>query len=102
MNEIKSLFDAGTVAENAVMSFGRALSALTVTLEGMDDDGLQPRGKESIALAINFAARFPMYRDTLYMILQNMQMALDDLKAGADSIYRADKRQRETQGPLAP
>lgn len=96
MNDIKSLFDAGTVAENAAISFGRALSALTVTLESMDGDA---GGQEDPALALNIAARLPMYRDTLYMILQNMQETLDDLQAGADSIHRADKRQRETQGP---
>lgn len=102
MNEIKSLFDAGTVAEDAAMSFGQALSALTVTLGSMDNDSLQPRGKESPALAITFAARFPMYSDALHLILQHMGDSLDSLRAGTDGIFAASAKQRETQGPLAP
>ncbi len=48
--EIKTLYDAGVVADNAFAALNQAMSALIVTLESMDDDGLQPRGKKALPL----------------------------------------------------
>ena len=59
MSEIKTLYDAGVVADTAFNALNLAISALIVTTESMDDDGIQPRGKESPSDALNFIARFP-------------------------------------------
>ena len=95
MSEIKTLYDAGVVADDAFAALNQSISALIVTLESMDDDGLQPRAKESPALAINFAARFPMYSDALHLILRHMGDSLDTLRAGTDGIFAASAKQRE-------
>lgn len=92
MNEIKNLYDAGTVAGDVLPLLEQALLALTVTLEAMEDEGIPPKGEMAPALALNFAARFPMYLGTLRLILRDMWTTLDLLQTGVDSIFEASRK----------
>lgn len=93
--QIKSLYDAGAELDVALLPLEQAISALTVTLEAMEQDGLQPKREINKDFAVNFAVRFPMYHETLNLILRNLQSTYADLRAGVDSIYEAGKKQRE-------
>lgn len=97
MIEIKDLYDAGLVADEALSALNRAVSALTVTIESMDDDGIHPMETENPALALNFVARLPMYSDTLHLILLNMMDSLASLRTGTEAIFEAHKKQMATK-----
>lgn len=97
MKQSTPLFDAGEVAEDAFTSFRQALSVLTITVEHMDDDGLEQIVREKPDFALNFAARFPMYSDTLHLIIQYMGDALDSFRAGIDSIFEANAKQHDAE-----
>lgn len=97
MTEIKDLCDAGNVAEEALFNLNQAMSAFIVTLDGMDNE-IQTKWERNPALALNFVARFPMYSDTLHLILGSMRKTLDSLQAGTDAIFEAHKKQTGTKG----
>jgi len=101
MNEIRNLYDAGVAARDALPLLEQALSAFTVALEAMDDDGIQPEGKRISAAASILAKRFPMYSGTLHLILRDMWATLDLLQTGVDSIFEASRKQQDTkESPL--
>lgn len=97
MNEINDLYKAGFVIEDTLTLLEQALSALTVTMEALEEEGIQPEGKMNEGLALNFVKRFPMYYQTLALIRRDMCTTYDSLQASADSIFEAHKKQREGQ-----
>lgn len=90
--EIKTLFDAGCVAEEAHVTLNQAMSAFSITLDSLDDEAPKQSGAcfDSV-----FTARYPMYSDTLHLIFHSMWEALNELQAGADAIFAASGMQQE-------
>lgn len=95
MNEINDLYDAGAAVDTSLPLLEQALTALTVTMEAMEDEGLQPEGKMDNALALHFVKRFPIYYKTLELLRRDMWATLDSIQGAVDSIYEAHWRQRE-------
>ena len=87
--EIKTLFDAGCVAEEAHVTLNQAMSAFSITLDRLDDEAPKQSGTcfDSV-----FTDRYPMYSDTLHLIFYSMWEALNELQAGADAIFAASGR----------
>lgn len=97
MNEIKDLYNAGSAIETTLPLLEQALSALMITMEAMEDEGIQPEGKMDKALALHFAKRFPMYYKTLEFICRDMWATLNSLQDTVDSIFKAYEKQREAR-----
>lgn len=97
MDEVNDLYSAGTVIETKLPLLEQALSVLTVTMEAMEDEGLQPEGKMDTALALHFAKRFPMYYKTLELVRRDMWDTFYSLHAGTESIFKAYKEQRDAK-----
>lgn len=97
MNEINDLYSAGTAVETELPCLEQALTALTVMMEAMEDEGLQPEGKMDNALALHFVKRFPVYYKTLELIRRDMWATLGSLQNSVDSIFEAYRKQREAR-----
>lgn len=86
MNEIKTLIDAGNAVSVPCVRLKQAISAFELALEALDADGHH---------ACSFL-RYPMYSDTLNLVLETMMGASDALQDGINAIFAAGGKQRES------
>ena len=95
-----TLFDAASVADDALTLMRQTLSAFALTMECMSREASQ-RGEINPAQAIFFAKRFPLYTDAFDVILRDMQRTVDALQDGVDAIYAADMARQGKEKPNA-
>lgn len=94
-DKIKILREIADMAENTLASLNLSVSALTITLESLDYNDVLPKWQEDPDTAIRFVKRFPMYLDTLFMILESMEKTRDSLQTVADGIFAVRKKEKE-------
>ena len=100
MGEIKTLYDAGIVADDALVSLRLNISALTLALDSLDHEGFRQAQKVTPAIATNLVARLPLYMDiymdTLSVILDNMWNTFGSLQEGTNKIFAACQREEKS------
>ena len=92
--EVKSLFDAAVLMDNAHAELCQIFDAMQLLDEGMEDEGFQPEDKLEEWRAVNFVKRFPLYLSLFRVICQDLHRVINEMQVGSDLIYAASRKEK--------
>lgn len=90
---IESLYDAASTVEVPLVPLQRAVAALNIILESMENSIPSGKGDNKGLFAEMFIEQIPAYLGALCLIMENVTTSVSDLESGVARIYEASKEQ---------